>query len=111
MSKEVDGIKYYIIGEAAKKVDRLPRTIKNWYEWAEKEDMLDQLPEYRTDIYANGARFFTQQAIDDLIEFRDNIVPGEMASHNRTNWGTRGEQIAKRMGEPIKEKRKSSKID
>lgn len=81
---------YITIGEVAKKIGRGVVTIKNWYEWAEKNDRLDMLPEMRRDLDARGTRYFREADIPKLIEFRDSIKYGMMADVNRKKWGERG---------------------
>lgn len=84
---------YITIGDVAKKIDRGVVTIKNWYEWAEKNNCLDMLPEIRRDLDARGTRYFREDDIPKLIEFRDNIKYGMMADINREKWGKRGERV------------------
>lgn len=86
---------YITIGDVAKKIGRGVVTIKNWYEWAEKNDCLDMLPEMRRDLDARGTRFFLESDIDKLIKFRDSIKYGMMADVSRKKWGERGKNTEK----------------
>lgn len=81
---------FITIGEVSKKIDRGVVTIKNWYEWAERNDKLDSLPEIRRDLDARGTRYFNEDDIPKLIEFRDNIKYGMMSDVSREKWGERG---------------------
>jgi|SRR5690625_2268260 len=91
--REHNGYSYVTIGEVAEEIDRGSTTIKNWYEWAEKNGRLDDLPEMKTDFDAKGTRYFREVDIPKLIEFRDNIKYGMMADINREKWGQRGRQV------------------
>lgn len=88
--RERNGERYITIGKMAKEIDRGASTIKNWYEWAEKHDRLDELPEMVTDFDAKGTRFFRHKDIPKMIAFRDNVKYGMMADVNREKWGIRG---------------------
>lgn len=90
--KKIDGEIYLTIGQVAKEVGRGVTTIKNWYEWAEENDRLDDLPEVKTDFDKRGTRYFKESDIPTLIEFRDSIKYGMMADVNRKKWGSRGSQ-------------------
>lgn len=78
------------IGDLAKEVGRSAATIKNWYEWAEKHDRLDDLPEMYRDIDKKGTRYFNEDDIPKFIEFRESIQYGMMADVSREKWGSRG---------------------
>lgn len=104
MSKEINGVTWYKIGYVSKQVERIPATIKNWYSWAEIEDRLNDLPEVRTNIGRKGTRYFTQEGINQLIKFRDEIVVGEMAEYNREKWGERGKRIILEKSKEIEDK-------
>lgn len=88
--RNLDGENFITIGKVAKMVGRGTSTIKNWYEWAEKHDRLDDLPEVKTDFDAKGTRYFKESEIQKLIEFRDSVRYGMMADVNREKWGQRG---------------------
>lgn len=94
--KIIKGVKYYSIGEVAKEISRSPRTIKNWYEWANIEERQHKLPVYRTDLDLRGTRFFKEEDIKVLMRFRNSISYGQMSNVSRTKWGERGRIIAKR---------------
>lgn len=81
---------YISIGRVADKVGRGATTIKTWYEWAEKNDRLEALPEMKRDLDNRGTRYFKESDIPKLIKFRDNIKYGMMADVNRLKWGKRG---------------------
>lgn len=79
------------IGELAKEINRSVATIKNWYEWAERHDKLNELPVMRRDIDKKGTRYFSESDIPKFIEFRENVTYGMMADVSREKWGKRGE--------------------
>lgn len=83
---------YVTIGYVAKEVGRSVTTIKNWYEWAEKNDRLEELPEMRTDLDEKGTRYFKENDIDKFKTFRDSIKYGMMSDVSREKWGKRGER-------------------
>lgn len=90
--KTINGETYLTIGEVAKIIERGTQTIKNWYEWQDKE-RTDELPEIYTDLDAKGTRYFKEEDVPLLAMFRDNIKYGMMASVNRSKWGERGQKI------------------
>ena len=94
--KEREGKVYLTIGQVAKQVDRLPITIKNWYEWAEKNNKEDMLPEMHTDFDAKGTRYFKEEDVPKLIEFRDGIKYGMLNDVSREKWGKRKNKIKSR---------------
>lgn len=96
--KEVDGVTYYSIGEAARVIGRTIGTVNHWYKW-EKTNGLDVLPDVHT-FDERRIRYIKKEEIVDLIRFRDSVRYGDMSEYNRKNvWGKRGEEIQKRAEE------------
>ena len=88
--------KLYKIGEVAKIIGRSNQTIVLWYAAVEAGiDVGAELPE---PTMINGFRYFTEEDIEKLINFRNNVKRGSMAEYNRLyKWGTRGADISKRI--------------
>lgn len=93
MSKIYGDKVYLSIGEVASEIDRVTSTIKNWYEWAENNDCLDELPEMRTDLDKKGTRYFNAKEMDKMHEFKSKIKYGMLADTNRHKWGERGKHL------------------
>lgn len=77
-------------------------TLKRWYKWYENEDYVKpeglRLPEYTVD--SRGTKFFTMQAVQELIQFKNDLqgkYRGCMAEFNAYwQWGQRGTNILNR---------------
>ena len=92
--REIDGVKYYRISEVCQRVERSQSTIiRVWYgaaEYAAENNIHFPLflPAYRTDQDKKGTRYWSEEAVEKLIKFRDSIRPGDLAFYNRTHmWG------------------------
>ena len=92
--REIDGVKYYRISEVCQMVERSQSTIiRVWYgaaEYAADNNIHFPLflPAYRTDQDKKGTRYWSEEAVEKLIKFRDSIRPGDLAFYNRTHmWG------------------------
>lgn len=94
--KNHNGDIYVTIGVVSEEIGRGAVTIKNWYEWAERNGRLDDLPEIKNDFDARGTRYFKKSDIPKLKKFRDSIKYGMMADLNREKWGERGRNINKK---------------
>ena len=90
-------------------LDVSDRTLTRWYVWYEndgfkKPDGL-KLPEYVRD--SRGTRFFTMEAIQELLQFKEDLqgkYRGCMADFNaHWQWGKRGKEILKRKEERYNE--------
>lgn len=90
--KTVNGINYLSIGEAAKIIGRGAQTIKNWYAFQDVQDA-DLLPEMITGLDGKGTRYFREEDVEKLKQFRDGVKYGMMAEISRSKWGIRGKQI------------------
>ena len=116
--REIDGVKHYRISEVCEKVGRSQSTIiRVWYgaaEYAAANNIHFPffLPAYRTDQDKKGTRYWSEEAVEKLIKFRDSIRPGDLAFYNRIHmWGGNykitkerqefREQIAEELGESI----------
>lgn len=97
--KIIDGIKYLTIGEVAKILERRTLTIKNWYEWAETQtDALEHpLPEVYQDLDQRKTRYFKEEDVSLLIEFKKNIQYGQLADVNRVKWGKKGREVIEKL--------------
>ena len=92
---------------AAQILDVSDRTLTRWYMWYENDRFPKpeglKLPEYVRD--SRGARFFTIQAIQELLQFKNDLqgrYRGCMAEFNaHWQWGKRGKEIIKRKEEKI----------
>lgn len=92
--REIDGVKYYRISEVCQMVERSQSTIiRVWYgaaEYAAENNIHFPLflPAYRTDQDKKGTRYWSEEAVEKLIKFRDSIRPGDLAFYNRIHmWG------------------------
>lgn len=85
--KTVDGVNYIKIGEVAKRVNKTAQTIKIWYEYAEDNNI--QLPQFRTDLDGKGTRYWAEDDIDQLIQFRNSIKKGMMVKTTEKRWGSK----------------------
>lgn len=95
--KNISGTKYLTIGEVSKIIKRKPLTIKNWYGWKEQADnvqskYLPELPVVHRNLDIKRTRYFKQEDLNKLEEFRDAIHYGSiMSDYNRKkNWGKYG---------------------
>lgn len=96
--KTIDGQIYLTIGEVSKRIGRSVQTLKNWYDWKEQHPEAN-LPEYRTDITARGTRFFNENDLEILEQFRNDVQYGKLSDVNVTKWGQRGTEILQRKEE------------
>ena len=101
--KVVNGEKFLTIGEVGEKIDRLPQTIKRWYDWWKKQDLAIRqkypLPaEYRV-LDRKGTRYYREEDLDKLIAFRDNLEYGIMSDFNIQFWGKKGKEIIQKRKE------------
>ena len=118
--REIDGVKYYRISEVCQMVERSQSTIiRVWYgaaEYAAENNIHFPLflPAYRTDQDKKGTRYWSEEAVEKLIKFRDSIRPGDLAFYNRIHmWGGNykitkekkefKEQISELAGESLEE--------
>lgn len=85
------------IGQVSKRIRRTAQTIKHWYEWAEENNKMHELPEMHRKG-PKGIRYFKESDIPKLEEFRDKIQYGMMSDYNVKNWGRRGNEIQERKG-------------
>jgi hypothetical protein len=90
--KRINDENYLTIGEMSKHIGRGSQTIKNWYAWAEENESMNLLPVMHTDLDAKGTRYFKEDAVAQLAEFRDSIKYGMMADISRQKWGKRGQE-------------------
>ncbi len=94
--KVINGKVFLTIGEVSKIIDRNTHTIKNWYEWydqneeAQKENLL---PEIYRELDNKRTRYFLENDIEKLINFRDKIKYGFFNDFNTIKWGRRGKEI------------------
>lgn len=91
---------YLTIGEIAQKIDRIPRTVKNWISWYETQSeevkVRLPLPTPIVDLDRKGTRYFKEADLPVFEEFRDKIKRGTMSEYSVTLWGKRGKEIQKR---------------
>lgn len=94
----MENTKLYKIGEAAKIVGRSPQTISLWYDAVEAGiEVGAELPKPKY-IGESRIRYFNQDDIEMIINFRNKVKRGTMAEFNRNfKWGKRGEDISKRI--------------
>lgn len=89
----------FSIARAAQISDVSTNTIKRWYKWYENDDYIKpeglKLPSYTVD--GRGTRFFTMEAVQELIQFKNDLqgkYRGCMAEFNAYwQWGQRGTNI------------------
>lgn len=72
--KDVNGVRYYTIGEVAVILHRTPTTLRAW----EKSSYV--LPAWRRDLDGRSTRFMDGPGIDKLRTFRDNVTYGKLAA-------------------------------
>jgi transposase-like protein len=91
---------YFTIGEVARRIGRLPQTIKNWYKWYENQDEETKekypLPKPITDLDAKGTHYFREEDVELLNAFKNSIKYGTMSDFSSTRWGKRGQEIQQR---------------
>jgi hypothetical protein len=101
--KNVDGQVYLTIGEVAKRINRIPQTLKNWISWyetqAEEVKAKYPLPQAITDQDTKGTRYFREEDVALFDEFKKSLQYGTMAEFSITRWGKRGEDIKHRREE------------
>lgn len=86
----------FSIARTAQIADVSTNTIKRWYKWYENDDYIKpdglKLPEYTVDN--RGTKFFTMEAVQELIQFKEDLqgkYRGCMAEFNAYwQWGQRG---------------------
>lgn len=118
--KEINGVKYYRVSEVCKMVGRSHTTITRvWYgaeEYAKEHNIHFPfvLPTYRTDLDKKGSRYWSEEGVQKLIQFRDRILPGDLAFYNREYmWGERNKilkdkqdfkkELSEEIGEDVNE--------
>lgn len=89
--KIVDNVSYLRIGEVSEQIGRTVQTIISWYAWAEKNECLHELPEIHY-LDLRKTRYFKEDEVHMLNEFKDKIKYGMMAEMNREKWGKRGKK-------------------
>jgi prophage antirepressor-like protein len=101
--KTIDNEIFFSISEVAKILGVTNQTIKNWYKWGkvvaekpepstEEKEMVRMLPNAKMNMDNRATRFFNEEAVEALQQFRGKIAYGIMAEHSRTRWGTRGKK-------------------
>lgn len=89
----IDGKMYFMKGEVAELVGRSPQTIHLWDKWSnELEEGGDErlIPQpYRDN---SNYRLWSEEDIDKIKEFAENIQRGDLAKFSRRQWGKRGEK-------------------
>lgn len=91
-------MKLLTIGQVSKLINRTPRTIKHWYNWAEENGKLNLLPEIIIKD-EKGTRYFKEDDIEMFETFKSQITYGMMSEYNKKNWGKRGKEIERRKEE------------
>lgn len=103
--KTFDGHNYITIGEVARRIGRVPQTLRYWLEWysAQSEDfkIRHYLPVPKTDFDTKGTRFFKEEDVTHFETFKHQIKYGMMADFSITRWGERGKEIRKRKEEKV----------
>ena len=97
--------KQYDINEVAKIINRTPTTIKRWYRWDRSNfTKPNHLKLPKVNISKHHRKMtWDEQAIQELIIFRDNLKYGDMNVFNACwQWGERGKQILKNKTEEMK---------
>ena len=109
--KNVDGVKYYTASEVSPMVGRSYSTIISWYEardMASKNglEFPGELPEIVRSFDKKRTRYWSEDSVEQLKLFRDNIQPGDLSYYNkRKMWGIRGQEILERQ-----EKKEAEKV-
>lgn len=87
--KVIDGVKYYTSREVASFVGRSRQTVVNWDKYSEElaERGEKRLIPKPIRIGKNNNRYWTEEQILEIKEFRDNLKNGDMAEFNRRLWG------------------------
>jgi hypothetical protein len=94
--KTVNGERYLKLGEVAKLLERSTQTIILWYKYQDDKGEDVGLPPVRTDLDKRGSRYWKEEDIAALVDFRDGITRGSMSDFNVKLWGKRGEEILER---------------
>jgi hypothetical protein len=98
--KQVDGQTFLTIGEVAKRIERIPQTIKNWIAWYgdQAEDVKRDfpLPIPITDLDRKGTRYFREEDLEIFEQFKEKLKYGTIAEFSCTRWGERGKNSRRR---------------
>ena len=86
--KEIDGKKWYRIGEVTKMIQRSSSTIIVWYDAAEYAADTGHpfpfvLPKFRQDIDSRRTRYWSEDGVQMLIRFRDSVMKGDLSFYTR----------------------------
>lgn len=86
--KEIDGKRWYKIGEVTKMVERSASTIIVWYDAAEYAAETGHpfpfvLPKFRQDIDSRKTRYWSESGVEMLIKFRDSVMKGDLSFYTR----------------------------
>lgn len=78
--------------QVAQRVNRDKQTVVNWDKYSTKllevgKDRLIPEPQW-----IDGCRYWTEEQVDDIINFSRTITYGSLAEFNRTKWGKRGKR-------------------
>lgn len=109
--KNVDGVKYYTASEVSPMVGRSYSTIISWYEARDMAsekgiEFQGELPEVVRSFDKKRTRYWSEDSVEQLKLFRDNIQPGDLSYYNkRKMWGIRGQEILERQ-----EKKEAEKV-
>lgn len=115
--KIIDGKKYYKGSEVATKIGRSYITILNWYAALDSEEYknldeknLPTLPTPYRNLDERKTRYWDEEGVQQLLEFKNSIKLGDLSFFNRNNvWGKRGKDIQRRIDaeqEEIKDEQK-----
>lgn len=92
-TKEVDGVTWISISDAADRISRGRQQILRWCAfWEQTNDEVRQqfkhpLPEYRQDLDGYGTRYFREDDLDQLRKFRDQVkVYGFFSKIDNETW-------------------------
>lgn len=95
--KEIDGKRWYKIGEVTKMVQRSASTIIVWYDAAEYAVETGHhfpfvLPKFRQDIDNRNTRYWSEDGVEMLIRFRDSVMKGDLSFYTRNKLWRPGER-------------------
>lgn len=90
-----DGVEYYSIGTVAELVGKSVQTIRLWDSWSEDlaSNGSERLIPASHRIGKNKTRCWTEDEIQQIVEFSKNLKYGDIAPLSRTRWGEKSNNL------------------